>query len=170
MSDMPINTNTLVLAAVAENAIGVPLQRGLPIALFASTLRPMTGLIFALLLGKSFATATPSGFSIAIPPAGTGGTGMAGPAITNIAPPLGNVGTPVTISGSGFGPAGGAATVLFNTSPATNVPATNVQVVSPSTITANVPDMNLEDYTEVGVTVGVGGITTPPASFTFVPD
>jgi hypothetical protein len=166
MSDMPINTNTLVLAAVAENAIGVPLQRGLPIALFASTLRPMTGLIFALLLGKTFATATPSGFSIAIPPAGTGGSGIAGPAITNIAPPLGNVGTPVTISGSGFGPAGGAATVLFNT----NVPATNVQVAGPTSITADVPDLNLEDYTEVSVTVGVGGITTPPASFTFVPE
>jgi hypothetical protein len=82
---MPINTRTLVLAAVAENAIGVPLQRGLPIALFASTLRPMTGLIFALLLGRTLATATPSGFSIAVPPAtggtGTGGTGTGGGSI-----------------------------------------------------------------------------------------
>jgi len=74
---MPINTTTLVLAAAAENAVGVPLQRGLPIALFASTLRPMTGLIFALLLGRTLATATPSGFSIAVPPA-TGGTGTGG--------------------------------------------------------------------------------------------
>jgi hypothetical protein len=80
MNDMPINTTTLVLAAAAENAVGVPLQRGLPIALFASTLRPMTGLIFALLLGRTLATATPSGFSIAVPPA-TGGTGTGGGSI-----------------------------------------------------------------------------------------
>jgi hypothetical protein len=82
---MPINTRTLVLAAVAENAIGVPLQRGLPIALFASTLRPMTGLIFALLLGRTLATATPSGFSIAVPPA-IGGTGTGGGSIPTSMP------------------------------------------------------------------------------------
>lgn len=84
---MAINMRTFVLSAVAENAIGVPLQRGLPIALFASTFRGMTGLIFALLLGRSVTTSAPSGYTIVVPPVTpsgttTGGTGPGGGAGT----------------------------------------------------------------------------------------
>jgi hypothetical protein len=85
MSDMPINTRTLVLAAVAENAIGIPLRRGLPIALFASTFPLKTGVIFALLLGRAVTTSAPSGYSIVVPTTtggtGTGGTGTGGGSI-----------------------------------------------------------------------------------------
>ena len=70
---MPINTKTLVFAAAAENAIGISLRKGLPIALFASIFPPKTGLIFALLLGRAATTSAPSGYSIVVPPT-TGGT------------------------------------------------------------------------------------------------
>jgi hypothetical protein len=71
---MAINTRTLVLAAAVENAAGIPLQKGLPIALIASTMGSMQGLVVALLLGQSFKrSSAPTGFSI-VAPGGTSTT------------------------------------------------------------------------------------------------
>jgi hypothetical protein len=71
---MAINTRTLVLAAAVENAAGIPLQKGLPIALIASTMGSMQGLVVALLLGQSFkGSSAPTGFSI-VAPGGTSAT------------------------------------------------------------------------------------------------
>jgi len=75
---MPINTSTFVLSAIAENAAGVPRQKALPIALFASTLRPMTGLLFALLLGKSALASSPTSTTTTPPAPATGGPGGSG--------------------------------------------------------------------------------------------
>jgi hypothetical protein len=66
---MPFYSTSLVFAALGENAAGVPLQQGLPAALFASTLRsPMMALLFGLLLGRVESTVVPSGYSIIVPP------------------------------------------------------------------------------------------------------
>jgi hypothetical protein len=82
---MPINTTTFVLSAIAEKAAGVPQGKALPIALFASTLRPMMGLVFALLLGKSALASSPSSSTTPAPaPSGTGGSGGGGSGGTNI--------------------------------------------------------------------------------------
>jgi len=71
---MAINTRTLVLAAAVENAAGIPLKKGLPIALIASTMGSMQGLVVALLLGQSFkGSSAPTGFSI-VAPGGTSTT------------------------------------------------------------------------------------------------
>jgi hypothetical protein len=112
---MPINTSTFVLAAIAENAAGVPQQKALPIALFASTLRPMTGLLFALLLGKSALGSSPSSTNTPAPtPIGTGGTGAGG---------TGAGGTGGSGSGgSGSGGSGGRLTVPSTIPPFLHMP------------------------------------------------
>ena len=124
---MPINTTTLVLSAVAEKAAGVPLQKALPIALFASTLRPMTGLVFALLLGKSALGSSPSGTTTTAPAtSGTsgsntrsGGTTTSGSTTTtpthapNITS-LSLVGKELHITGENFGRRMNAVTVKFS--------------------------------------------------------
>ena len=110
---MRINTSTFVLADVVETAAGVPQSRALPIALFASTLRPMMGLLFALLLGKSALATAPSSSSSTVTPSGGGtttSTGTKAPVITALAKKVNEL----LIKGENFGTIKHAVTVKFS--------------------------------------------------------
>lgn len=82
----------------------------------------------------------------------------AGPCITNLSPPLGAPGTPVTITGMNLGSTPG--TVTFGGMPPITPPAA---AWAPTTITVNVPNMAAGP---VSVVVTAGGTASPPASFT----
>jgi uncharacterized protein (TIGR03437 family) len=81
------------------------------------------------------------------------------PAITNLSPTSGTVGTTVTITGTNFGTTQGTSTVKFNgvTATVSSWSATSIVVLVPaSAITGN-------------VVVTVGGVSSPGVSFNVVP-
>jgi subtilisin family serine protease len=84
---------------------------------------------------------------------------FAHPNITNFSPSSGPVGTQVQISGNNFGP--GTSVSFFN-----NVPATNVVVISSSTILANVPPGAQTGTIKVSNAAGTSGSRT---KFTVTP-
>ena len=83
----------------------------------------------------STASGTSAGAAFSVDPQG-GGTSV--PAITNVQPPSGPIGTSVTISGSAFDPSAGGNTVTFNGTRATvsSASATQLSVVVPGGATS----------------------------------
>ena len=99
----------------------------------------------------------------------SGGSGTSqGPVVTSISPDSGSYygGTPVTITGSGFA-AGDSVTVTY-ANLSSPVPATNVQVVSATEITATMPATGYAGSVDVQV-CGAGTCSARAPNFTYNP-
>jgi hypothetical protein len=110
---MAINTSTLVLALAAVG----PKKNALPIALFASTLRPTLGLVFALVLRNSALGSSPASAPTPAPtPGGTTTTGSTTktPALAPKIIHLSSDGKELQIAGENFGRRKNAVTVKFS--------------------------------------------------------
>jgi RHS repeat-associated protein len=83
----------------------------------------------------------------------------AGPAITQISPTSGGLGTNVTISGSGFGASQGTSTVTFNGVVATPTSWSDTQIQVPAPATSNTGN----------IVVTVAGVASDPELFSMPP-
>jgi IPT/TIG domain/Glucodextranase, domain B len=83
------------------------------------------------------------------------------PSISSLSQPLGPGGTPITISGTGFGATQGASLVTFGSA------TTSVSSWADTSVTATVP--NSLAAGNLNITVTVGGISSNSAPFTVIP-